>query len=354
MKSDSSLIASDRHNRLPILGICGYSGAGKTTLIESLIKMLLQQGLRVAVVKHGAHNVRVDTPGKDSDRFFQTGADVCLLGEEQFSRWHEKKSFSSLLSSLCTNHDLVLVEGHASTPVSKIWLLGRGYDEPPENAGNVLLKIHRRQAQPENIVRFITNWLREKWLQTPVWACVLIGGKSKRMGRPKHLLKNDDHTWLEHTVRKLGTVTDNIVLSGKGQVPVNLSNIIRIPDVQGIGGPLSGILSAMRWNPFVTWLMVACDLPDIDPEALSWLLSTRKPGVWATMPDLDGSGRVEPLLAHYDFRCKGLFEEIGLGQKCRINDIVDHPGVITPQPPAPIRGSWHNVNSPSDLEQIRG
>jgi len=58
---------------LPIIGLCGSSGAGKTTLVEALIPRFTARGIRVAVVKHGAHRVQVDVPGKDSDRLFRPG-----------------------------------------------------------------------------------------------------------------------------------------------------------------------------------------------------------------------------------------------------------------------------------------
>ncbi len=51
---DTTMALLDRY---PVLGICGCSGAGKTTLIEALIPRLHSIGLQVAVVKHGAHNV---------------------------------------------------------------------------------------------------------------------------------------------------------------------------------------------------------------------------------------------------------------------------------------------------------
>jgi len=67
----------------PVVGVCGYSGAGKTTLIESLIPVLRQEGLSVAVVKHDAHGLSVDSRGKDSDRFYRAGADVLAHGFSQ-------------------------------------------------------------------------------------------------------------------------------------------------------------------------------------------------------------------------------------------------------------------------------
>jgi molybdopterin-guanine dinucleotide biosynthesis protein A len=110
---------------------------------------------------------------------------------------------------------------------------------------------------------------------------------------------------------------------------------------------MAGMLSAMNWNRSATWLFIACDLPCIEPEALQWLLSTRAPGVWATVPRLPDSKGVEPLLAHYDFRARYLLEN--LSRPC---DIADEGKVITPEPPAEIQSAWQNINTPDDLDRL--
>ncbi len=337
-------------DRYPVLGICGCSGAGKTTLIEALIPRLRAIGLQVAVVKHGAHNVRIDKPGKDSDRFFQAGADVSLYGEAHFSRLHEQNDFTSFLISLCNSYDIVLVEGHASTPIPKIWLLGEGHDVPPENKGRVVEVLTREQADIEQVLHGLLQWLNSRCRRTPVWGCVLIGGKSSRMGSPKHLLQQGDKTWLEHTVAKLGSQVEQVVLSGKGETPDSLADLPRIPDAPGLAGPLAGIVSMMRWQPAVSWLVMACDLPDVQPESLQWLLDSRRPGVRAILPDLVGNGRIEPLLAWYDFRCRAALEKIAASGCLRISQLAGQPGVYHFKPPEQLHPSWRNVNTPEELE----
>ncbi len=340
-------------DRYPVLGICGSSGAGKTTLIEKLLPLLQGIGLRVAVVKHGAHNVVVDAPGKDSDRFFQAGADVSLFGEECFSRRHERGDFPSFLINLCSSYDLVLVEGHASTEIPKIWLLGPGYVSPPENRGRILEVFSREQAEVEPILQYIRQWLDATCRRTPVWGCVLIGGRSRRMGRPKHLIRIGRETWLEQAVHTLSPLVDQLVLSGGGQVPASLASLARIPDVPGLAGPLAGILATMRWQPAVSWLIMACDLPHVRSGSLQWLLDNRRPGVRAILPDLQGRGQVEPLLAWYDFRCRQLLEEIAASGSMRISRLAGQAGVYHLQPPAALQSSWRNVNTPDELESLR-
>lgn len=183
----------------------------------------------------------------------------------------------------------------------------------------------------------------------PVWGCVLIGGRSRRMGRPKHLLSHNGLTWLELAVEKLRPRVEQVVISGEGEIPFSLAGLPVIPDIAGLAGPLAGVLAVMRRKPDVSWLVAACDLPYLQVEALDWLLSFRGPRVRAVLPDLDRSGRVEPVLAYYDRDCRENLEELVRRGSLKLSDLTGGPGVLTPQPPAEIRNSWRNINVPAEL-----
>ena len=45
---------------IPVLAFVGYSGVGKTTLLEKLVTSLKARGLRLAVVKHDGHEFAAD------------------------------------------------------------------------------------------------------------------------------------------------------------------------------------------------------------------------------------------------------------------------------------------------------
>ena len=78
---------------MAVLACCGFKDSGKTTLIEAVVLLLRERGLSVAVVKHDAHGVQFDRPGKDSDRFFQAGADIVVRGSnESAARWHSEEA----------------------------------------------------------------------------------------------------------------------------------------------------------------------------------------------------------------------------------------------------------------------
>ncbi len=120
---------------MKIIGIAGYSGSGKTTLIEKVIPLLVEEGLRVSLVKHAHHEFDVDQPGKDSYRHRHAGASEVLLSSSK--RWvmmHELRGAAepSLHDQLklfkpC---DLVIVEGYKTEPIPKIEVRRRGSTTP--------------------------------------------------------------------------------------------------------------------------------------------------------------------------------------------------------------------------------
>jgi molybdopterin-guanine dinucleotide biosynthesis protein B len=106
-------------------GFAGFSGAGKTTLIERLIPRLVAAGLRVSLIKHAHHRFDIDKPGKDSWRHREAGASEVLIASDQ--RWalmHELRGepepdLQALLQRL-SPCDLVLVEGYKRAGIPKL------------------------------------------------------------------------------------------------------------------------------------------------------------------------------------------------------------------------------------------
>ena len=62
-----------------LVSIVGKSGTGKTTLVERLVPELRKRGLRIGTVKHHLHAFEMDSPGKDSWRHKQAGAERAII-----------------------------------------------------------------------------------------------------------------------------------------------------------------------------------------------------------------------------------------------------------------------------------
>jgi len=335
---------------LPVVAFCGWSGSGKTTLIEALIPRLAERGLAIAVVKHDAHGVQLDTPGKDSDRFFQAGADVVLRGpgEVAWRAWpSEKTTLERTLRALARTHDAVLVEGHKQTPLAKVWLAAADGEPPPPEIANILQALPWEGDRVARAEALVLARLEASLAATPVIGGLLVGGASRRMGRPKQLLEVAGIPMAERVASALEPHVDEIVVLGSGAVSESLTRRRRLVDVGGIEGPLAGILAAVRWAPRAVWVIGACDLPRIDAAAVRWLLDQRRPGRWAVMPRLEAG--VEPLLAQYEPQAGELLEDLAAAGESAPRHLAENAKVATPAVPEGLENCWFNANTPRDL-----
>jgi molybdopterin-guanine dinucleotide biosynthesis protein B len=161
---------------MKVFGFAGYSGAGKTTLIEQLIPRFTARGLRVSLIKHTHHNFDVDQPGKDSYRHRAAGAgEVLLTCDTRWVLMHEllgapEPTLEEQLQVL-TPCDLVLVEGFKATPISKLEIYRPALGKPPIwPANQSVVAVASDSAldcplpvldlnNPDAIVQFILDYL---------------------------------------------------------------------------------------------------------------------------------------------------------------------------------------------------
>jgi molybdopterin-guanine dinucleotide biosynthesis protein B len=99
-----------------VIGLAGWSGAGKTTLMTRAIPVLAARGLRVSTIKHAHHGFDVDIPGKDSHVHRQAGAsEVFVTSGQRWAHIHELRGEPELslqdIFPRLNPVDLVIVEG---------------------------------------------------------------------------------------------------------------------------------------------------------------------------------------------------------------------------------------------------
>jgi len=102
-------------DNIPVYSVVAFSGTGKTTLLEKLVAELKRRGLRVAVIKHDAHEFEIDHEGKDSWRFTRAGADVTVVASGSKAAIMENRpvTLETLISKI-TDVDIILAEGYKS------------------------------------------------------------------------------------------------------------------------------------------------------------------------------------------------------------------------------------------------
>lgn len=184
-----------------------------------------------------------------------------------------------------------------------------------------------------------------------VCGAVLIGGKSVRMGFPKHLAVVGGETVLERVMRILDDAVDEILIVGAGRLPRGLREPHRVVDAADCGvGPMAGILTAMRWRPHACWVVVACDMVNLELDAVRWVLGQRAPDHCAVLPR-NSAGHVEPLLAVYEPQARLLLEDLLATGRLAPRALAESERVRTPPIPPGLRSRWIDVNRPEDLER---
>jgi len=113
-----------------VVVVTGFKKTGKTSLIEALIGELRRRGHRIGAIKHTVRPYPVDTPGKDTQRQREAGAQasVLLTPEEStifFHRPLELNEAIRLLGAL----DLVLLEGFKELDRAPRIIVARNMDE---------------------------------------------------------------------------------------------------------------------------------------------------------------------------------------------------------------------------------
>jgi len=121
---------------MEVIGISGWSGNGKTTLLENLIPALIDRGFSVSTLKHAHHKFDVDHPGKDSFRHRKAGAKEVLISSK--ARWalmsenidDDELSVTELIEKM-SPVDILLIEGFKKEDFRKIEIIRNHNDTEP-------------------------------------------------------------------------------------------------------------------------------------------------------------------------------------------------------------------------------
>lgn len=130
----------------------------------------------------------------------------------------------------------------------------------------------------------------------PVTAFILAGGSSSRMGQDKAFLKLGSRTLLAHALELARAVDGNPWIVGSAEKFAVFGPVVE--DVYPERGPLAGIHAALISTGTELNLMVAVDLPFLQPRFLNYLVSEgRGSGAVVVVPRAGGG--LQPLCALY-------------------------------------------------------
>jgi molybdopterin-guanine dinucleotide biosynthesis protein MobB len=298
----------------PVLAICGFSGSGKTSLLEAVIPQLVARGLAIAVVKHDAHGFEVDQKGKDSDRLFRAGASVALRGpQEQFQRRGSGATLSleATLAGFACDHDLLLVEGHKDTPLPKLWMGSTDESAPPASVTGIEAILPWDTDRREQFFAFLHAWLPRAWIDRPLHVALALPPANNCSDEDLQQLPTGhvqsgagssvpggglaDLLFSKEQLSGQGCPSRVVVLGRSGQkIPAGVTWLAPPPDlpapaVQDVDSVsraelAANLLTAHRWAPRASWIMVLDGRTGLAGPAMRWLASFRHPGTWAVLP----------------------------------------------------------------------
>lgn len=99
-----------------VIAVVGSKSSGKTTTIEALTRELTARGYKIAVVKHIPEpDFTIDTKGKDTWRFAQSGAETIIsVASSEIATIEKVKAKDFPLEEIlrkCKGYDIVFLEG---------------------------------------------------------------------------------------------------------------------------------------------------------------------------------------------------------------------------------------------------
>ena len=182
------------------------------------------------------------------------------------------------------------------------------------------------------------------------YGLVLTGGKSSRMKKDKSLLKYHGKSQAEYCFDLLSGFCQRVFISNRSDQSelIEHKDFPQIHDAFSNIGPLDGILSAMAQCPNAAWLVLACDLPFVDEQALTKLIKNRDDSKIATAYRSAHDDLPEPLCAIYEPRSiHTLMRFLADGCTCP-RKILIHSDVKLIQQDQNI--SLENINSPDEYQ----
>lgn len=188
-----------------------------------------------------------------------------------------------------------------------------------------------------------------KQTRAALYGLVLAGGRSRRMGQDKALIPRRGESQLAFAINALKSVTERQFVSTRADQSEDpeRGRFEQIVDRYDDLGPVAGILSALESFPDKDWLVVACDLPNLDAPTLSYLEKHRSVEQPFTAYRSSYDNLPEPLCAIYSANSADLIRDfVEQGLICPRKMLIRSDTLLLQQPNP---GALDNVNTPDDL-----
>ena len=190
---------------------------------------------------------------------------------------------------------------------------------------------------------------------TDICAVILAGGKSSRMGSNKALLDFGGRPLISVLVDRIRPITNQILISSNDPDPYEFLNLPVIPDQYRGHGPLAGLHAAMLWKECSLYIVLACDLPNLQAPLLRKIAVLAK-GYDVAIPRTR-DGLAHPLCAVYRRTCLPEVENSLLRGDNKMIEILLQSS-LSIRWVGPEEGHFKdtdlaNINTPEDLQKLK-
>ena len=198
-----------------------------------------------------------------------------------------------------------------------------------------------------------------KTTNTPVTGVILAGGRSRRMGQNKALMRLGDEPLIAHVIRQMESVTDELLLITNEPNPYTVLGLPMYADILPDMGALGGIYTGLTYAANSAVICVGCDMPLLQPNLLSHL-TTLLGDYDAVVPCVEAVDRPTPvfqtLSAVYSKRCLPVIDEMLAAGELRVHALYDRIDARIVEPHEwqafdPQGLSFFNINTPEDFEK---
>lgn len=122
-----------------------------------------------------------------------------------------------------------------------------------------------------------------------ITVAIIAGGKSSRMGTDKAFVKLDDKPLIQHVIdctANLGQ-SETLLVTNRLEDYAHLG-LPMYTDVQPEKGSLGGIYTALMYAETPLTLVVACDMPFLNPDLLKFMIAKASEDIDIVVPRVDG------------------------------------------------------------------
>lgn len=361
--------------KTPSLCFAGYSGVGKTTLLEYLIKRFSAENFSVGYYKHDAHRFSVDKEGKDTFRARKAGAGVITINDSSHFAMVGDNNFRKLtITHALEQCGCILIEGYKQSPFNKVVFLDAEGSLPvPADTPGIQAVVHQGAAGGQKIEALdvpvfhrddldnIYEFVRGHFVDcaSSLYGAVFIGGQSKRMGKPKFSLSYNGASETERMMKILNRFCEQTFLSSRSDLNLDMGSLAGLAGVRRVNddhiglGPVGGLATLMAAHPDKAWLITACDMPFLDAKNFEIILNGRDPLRYGTCFTQKGRRGFEPMCAIYEPKfILPLYEAMSRRELSLSRIIAELPfkeiKILEKN-----RGSFMNVNTPEEYEVAR-